>query len=117
MAETQLKELLNDFDKAFPDGLSEEDILGKGHSSKLIERAMNSQLIRNINNKYHLNKEGLEMLISLRTKESIDKLDNSIKNFDESSRKFNKGLFWLTLAYTLFSLLIVLKEFFPKLFS
>ena len=120
MAETQLKDLLNDFDKAFPEGITEEELLAKSHSLELINRAVSSLLIRHVNGRYHFNKEGLEMLMMVRTKESIDKLDVSINKFEVSSSKqankmvnltiWIKGLTIALFLLALFQLIILIKQ-------
>lgn len=68
MAETELKDLLEDFDKTFPKGITHQELLEKSHSVQLINEAVSSLLIRPVNNRYFLNKEGLEMLMMIRTK-------------------------------------------------
>ena len=119
MAETQLKDLLEDFDNEFPNPLFWDEA-SKKHSVSLLNSACSAGISRlgsmQDRTALFLSSEGISLLIQMRTKKSIDDLNHLIKEFDMSSRKFSNALFWLTLAYTLFSLLIVLKEFFPKIF-
>lgn len=116
MAETQLENLLEYFYKTFPNPFTGEE-LEKKFSVELVNRAISSRLIYPLNDKYNLTDTGLGMIIQLRTKQAIDKLNIAIKEFDESSKRFSKYMFWLTLIYTISTLLIVLKEFFPNFFT
>ena len=109
--ETQLKDLLEDFDKALPKGITHQELLEKGHSVELINSALTSLLIHTLNSSYYLNNEGISMIIQLRTKQAIDNLDNSIKKFDESSSKLSKMLLYLTIAIAIMTAILVIKEF------
>ena len=85
---------------------------------------LESLKLSKISNKYHLNKEGLDMLMMVRIKGAIDKLDNSIKKFEDSSSKqaekminltiWIKGLTIALFLLTLFQLIILIKQVFLK---
>ena len=106
MAETLLKDLLEDFDKTFPNPI-DRDILLEKHSRTLIESALGSGILNyEINNPsiLHLNNHGINLLIQMRVKKSIDNLDKSIQDFNKSSTQLNHRLLKLTIAIVILTI-------------
>lgn len=92
--ETTLKDLLEDFDKALPDTINYKTLMKK-YSYTMINNALGSGILNyNVEKTQELSlgSFGLSLLIQIRTKQAIDKLDNSIKNFDESSSKQSENM-------------------------
>lgn len=114
MAETQLKDLLGDFDNALPNSIQRSELV-KRHSEELVEMSTRNGIIYMIRSgEMSLSESGLGLLLQLRTKKAIDQLNNSIKKFDESSNKLSKRLLYLTIVYTIMTAILVIKEFLPK---
>lgn len=125
MSETKLKDLLEDFDDALPNSLTRKKLLKLGHSKELIDNSRTNGVIHLIKSgKHQLTHFGLGLLLQLRIKGSIDKLDESIKKFESSSSEqsrdmitLTKKIFWLSVALYLiglFQLIFLLCQIFKK---
>lgn len=121
MAETLLKDLLEDFDKTFPNPIGRDTLLEK-HSPTLIESALGSGILNyEINNPLmlHLSNHGINLLIQIRVKKSIDNLDKSIQDFNKSSTLLNNRLLKLTIAIVILTIIYTILTAFTtyKLFK
>jgi len=109
--ESMLNHLLELFDVAYPNNLSVNELEGHGFKRDFIMECMHKNLldyphnmqdygIEEINKKDNLplvlGKQGFLMLIQFRLKKATEKLDDSVKKFDESSEKSSKNMITLT---------------------
>lgn len=132
----KLVDLLETLERADPGRRPEvRDLINKGDNQSVVDRrnlindAFNNELIVNAANplgreKYttvpeniqcYLTIKGVQYLNQLRIEKSIEQLDASIKQFNESSDKSSKKMIELTFAIYIFTIIVVALPIYEKI--